>query len=215
MFFTTKSNARLHPQAKAWGLDGKTDKTEELRHLNDEVDRCRSCYAPIVFRWRYGRKHPYDVVVRGGKVVALGVSHFDTCPDAGTYGSRGLKARADAHTAAVEKWRESCVTSKVHHEIDWKMTVLFDVPPKHAQPVAWKLIERGGPFAGWQPKDIIPHFQKVAVRDRKVVAILMKSAVFNRIHHHLYGFEMSVFSEMSERSPVSVAGYRLEPSCVI
>ena len=26
MFFTTKPNARLHPQAKAWGLDGKIDK---------------------------------------------------------------------------------------------------------------------------------------------------------------------------------------------
>ena len=191
------------------------DKTEALGYRDNQVERCKSCYAPIIFRWRYGRKHPYDVVVRGGRVVTVGVSHFDTCPDAGTYGSKGLKARADAHTAAVEKWRESCLTHKTYHEIDWRMTVLFDVPEKHAQPVVWKLIERGGPFEGWHPNDVIPHLHKVAVRDRKVVAILVKSAVFNRIHYHLYGFEMSVFSEMTERKQVSVAGYRLEPSCVI
>ena len=48
MFFTTKPNARLHLQAKAWGLDGKIDNSDELarnvveggytgRHMNAQT----------------------------------------------------------------------------------------------------------------------------------------------------------------------------------
>ena len=58
-----------------------------------------------------------------------------------------------------------------------------------------------------------PNFRTIAVRDQKVVAVLLTPAIYNRIHDHLHGFAMSVFSDMAERKPVSVAGYRLEPSC--
>ena len=81
--------------------------------------------------------------------------------------------------------------------------------------VALKLTERGGPFHNWHPGDIIPHLHAIAVDRKRVVAVLVRPAFFNLIHHHLHGFSMSVSGEMSERKEVSVAGYRLEPTCDI
>lgn len=95
------------------------------------------------------------------------------------------------------------------------LTIHEQVPEKHAVRIAWKLVERGGPFARWHPQDIFSHFHGIAIEEKRVVAILIRPALFNFIHHHLHGFMMSVFAEMSERKPVRVAGYRLEPSCVL
>ena len=61
----------------------------------------------------------------------------------------------------------------------------------------------------------IPHFRKIAVRDSSVKAVLVTPAIYNRIHDHLHGFAMSVFGDMAEREPVTVASYRLEPSSVL
>ena len=61
----------------------------------------------------------------------------------------------------------------------------------------------------------IPHFRKIAVRDSSVKSVLVTPAIYNRIHDHLHGFAMSVFGDMAEREPVTVASYRLEPSSVL
>ena len=181
--------------------------------LGDKKDiaRCRFCREVILWGYMFGKKHPYDVSFDTTGQPQKNGSHMDTCPN---WKSRGLKAQADAHTAAIQKWRESCKVPKELPQIDWKTVALFEeVPERHAKPIAWQLVKAGGPFASWHPDDLIPHFRTIAVRDQKVVAVLLTPAIYNRIHDHLHGFAMSVFSDMAERKPVSVAGYRLEPSC--
>ena len=137
---------------------------------------------------------------------------MDTCPE---WGDRKWLRLGDLNTEQIQKWRESCACPEAYPPIDWKTLVLFAVPPRHAEPIAWKLVAKGAPFYGWHPEGVIPYFEQVAVRDRKVVAVLVVPAIYNRIHEHLHGLSLSVFSEMAERQPVSVAGYRLEPSVVL
>ena len=182
----------------------------ELGYRKD-IGRCRFCQAVILWGYMFGKKHPYDVSFDDEGTPHKTDSHMDTCPN---WKKKGLKALADAHTEAIQNWRQSCTTSVPHDSIDAKTVVIFDVPNKHATPIALKLVEKGAPFVYWHPDDLIPHFRKVAVRDSKVKAVLVTPAIYNRIHDHLHGFAMSVFSDMAERKPVTVAGYRLEPSSI-
>ena len=186
-----------------------SSKPTELGYKKD-VGRCKFCGELILWGYMFGKKHPYDVAFDADGNPQKNGSHMDTCPD---WKSRHL-SQADTHTAAIQKWREACRIPDAHPPIDYKTVELFeDVPEKHAKPIAYQLIKTGGPFASWHPDDLIPHFRAIAVRDMKVVAVLLTPAIYNRIHEHLHGFAMSVFSDMAERKPVSVAGYRLEPSC--
>ena len=177
-----------------------------------DIGRCRLCKEVILWGYMFGKKHPFNVTFDEAGNPQKNGSHIDTCPK---LKSGGLKAQADAHTAAIEKWREACRLPDTHPAVDWKAVELFEeVPEKHAKPIAWDLVKRGAPFAGWHPDDLIPHFRSIAVRDMKVVAVLLTPAIYNRIHDHLHGFTMPVSSDMAERKPVSVAGYRLEPTVV-
>ena len=186
-------------------------KPTELGYKKD-TGRCKFCQAVILWGYMFGKKHPYDVTFDDDGTPHKAGSHMDTCPN---WKSQGAKARADAHTEAIQHWRLSCETPKPHDPIDAKTVVLFDVPEKHATPIALKLVEKGAPFACWHPNALISHFRKIAVRDTSVKAVLVTPAIYNRIHDHLHGFAMSVFSDMTERKPVTVAGYRLEPSSVL
>ena len=187
-------------------------KPTDLGYHKKDIGRCRFCREVILWGYMFGKKHPFDVAFDEAGNPHKNGSHMDTCPN---WKTQGLKAQADAHTAAIQKWQESCATDKARPPIDWKTVEFLDVPERHANPVALKLIQRGGPFANWHPDDLIPHLREVAVRDQKVVAVLLTPAIYNRIHDHLHGFAMSVFSDMAERKPVSVAGYRLEPYCAL
>ena len=189
-----------------------SSKPADLGYHKD-IGRCRLCNEVILWGYMFGKKHPFNVTFDEADNPNKNGSHMDTCPK---WKSGGLKARADAHTAAIEKWCEACRLPDVHPAVDWKVVELFEeVPEKHAKPIAWDLVKRGAPFAGWHSDDLIPHFRSIAVRDMKVVAVLLTPAIYNRIHDHLHGFTMPVSSDMSERKPVSVAGYRLEPTVVL
>ena len=41
----------------------------------------------------------------------------------------------------------------------WNGILIYDVPEKHAIPIAWKLVERGGPFTARHPLDMLEHFK--------------------------------------------------------
>ena len=187
-------------------------KPTDLGYKKD-IGRCRFCKETILWGYMFGKKHPFNVTFDDAGDPHKTDSHMDTCPK---WKSNGLKAQADAHTAAIHKWCEACQIPDAHPPVDWKAVALFEeVPEKHAKPITWQLVETGGPFAGWHPDDLVPHLRRIAVRDMKVVAVLLIPASYNRIHYHIHGFTMSVFSGMAERKPVSVAGYRLEPTVVL
>ena len=93
--------------------------------------------------------------------------------------------------------------------------MIYDVPEKHAIPIAWKLVERGGPFTARHPLDMLEHFKAVAVKDGLVMWVMIRDAIYNTIHCHLHGFSMSLESGMAKRLPVIVAKYRLEPFGVL
>ena len=186
-------------------------KVHELGYKKD-IGRCKFCQRLILWGYLAGKKHPYDVGFdHKGKPHKAG-SHRDTCPE---WGDRKWLRLGDLNTEQIQKWRESCACPETYPAIDWKTVVYFDVPERHARPIALKLVTTGAPFYGWHPEGLIPYFTEVAVRDRKVIAVRVVPAVFNRIHQHLHGFWMSVFGDMSDRKPVWVAGYRLEPSVVL
>ncbi len=190
----------------------------KLKNMRKEIGVCRRCDEYIWWGYRYGRPFPYDVGFEKDGTPYRRKPHKETCPFASDYqlpSRQNMRDRADAHTEAVRRWQQSCESDKEHLPIDWTRLAIYDVLEKHGMRVSWKLVERGGPFARWHPMDVVSHLQGIAVADKQVVAVLVRDAFFNFIHHHLHGFMMSVFGEMTERKPVRVAGYRLEPSCVL
>lgn len=188
-------------------------KPTNIGYHKKDIGRCKFCKETILWGYMFGKKHPYDVVFDDAGNPRKNGSHMDTCPN---WKSGGLKARADKHTAAIQNWRASCRLPDAHPPIDWKTVELFDeVPEKHITPIADQLVKQGAPFSCWHPDDLIPHFRTIAVREMKVIAVLLIPGAYNRIHYHLHGFMMSVYSDMAERKPVSVAGYRLEPTAVL
>ena len=190
---------------------------KNLRHLK-EIRRCRSCDALIWWGYRYQRPFPFDVGFENDGTPYKGSPHRDTCPYATDYEPKNrstLRDRADAHTVAVKQWRQACAPDAELPRIDWTVLARHEVPEKLAMRIAWKLTERGAPLDTWHPGDITRYLHAIAVKDKRVVAVLVRPAFFNLIHHYLHGFSMSVFGGMAERKPVSVAGYRLEPTCVL
>ena len=188
------------------------------KNMRKEIGVCRSCNAFIWWGYRFGNPFPFNVGFEKDGTPYRRGPHKESCPFASDHQpkSRGnLRARADAHTEAVNRWKASCESDKEPRPVDWTTIAIYDVPEKYAVRVAWKLTERGAPFDTWHARDTLPHFQGIAVEDKLVVAILVSPALFNRIHHYLHGFTMSLFTEMSDRKPIWVAGYRLEPSSIL
>ena len=183
-----------------------------------EIGRCRSCDELIWWEHPYQRPFPFNVGFEKDGTPYQSSPHRETCPFATDYEPKSrlnLRDRADAHTVAANQWRQSCVPDEEHPLIDWTTLARHEVPEKLAMRIAWKLTERGAPLDNWHPGDIIPHLHAITVEEKKVVAILVRPAVFNLIHHCLHGFAMSVLGDMSERKQVTVAGYRLEPTRVL
>lgn len=186
-------------------------KVEGLGYKKD-IGRCKFCQRLILWGYLAGKKRPFDVDFdHKGKPQKAG-AHIDTCPE---WGDRKWQRLGDLNSEQIAEWRAACASPGTYGAIDWKTVVFFDVPERHAWPIARKLVAKGAPFYAWLPEGLIPHFKQIAVRDRKVVAVLIVPAIYNRIHLHLHGFSLSVFGEMLDRKPVSVAGYRLEPGVVL
>ena len=177
-----------------------------------DVGRCKFCQQLILWGYLAGKKHPYNVDFdHKGQPHKVG-SHMDTCPE---WGDRKWLRLGDLNTEQIEKWRASCECPETYPAIDWKTVVLFEVPERHVQPIALKLVAQGGSHSSCHPGALFDGFEQIVVRDRKVTAVLLKPAFYNEVHQHLYGSWLSVFGDMSDRKPVSVAGYRLEPSVVL
>ena len=122
--------------------------------------RCGGCKSWIVWSIKNARPHPYNTIFDEKERAHQGTSHFLTCPYADNWlpkRHKTLYARADRHTEDVRRWRESCHDSvlKYYHQIFWNGVFIYDVPKKHAVPIAWKLTERGGPFPARHPLDLI------------------------------------------------------------
>ena len=188
--------------------------------MRGQVRACCACGALIVWGIRNARPHPYNAVFDSDGIARQGDSHMSTCPEIACFLPRHGKtgyARAARKAADVARWRASCrVGRRVSvRTIHWSGISVYDVPERHARPIALKLAERGGPFRTWEPADLFPFFNAIAVRKGLVMWVMLKDAVFNEIHGHLHGFWVSVFSDMSERAPVKVAGYQLEPVSVL
>ena len=147
-------------------------------------------------------------------------SHELTCKQIGQRlpkREKTLRAHAERHIEDVARWRASCCgpVNTSPRTLHWDGVHIHDVPEKHAIPIAKKLVERGGPFVRWHYLDLIEHFRAIAVRNGFVMWVLLTVGIYNMIHGHLYGFMMSVHSDMQERLPVTVARYRLEPICAL
>ena len=178
--------------------------------------RCGACKSWIVWGTKNARPHPYNAQFDEKGRAHQGSSHFLTCPYADNWlpkRYKTLRARADRNTADIQRWRASCCDSVLKHyrQIFWNGIMIYDVPEKHAIPIAWKLVERGGPFTARHPLDMLEHFKAVAVKDGLMMWVMVRDAIYNTIHCHLHGFSMSLESGMAKRLPVIVAKYRLEP----
>ena len=186
-----------------------------LQHL-----RCGGCKSLIVWGIKNARPHPYNTIFDEKGRAHQGTSHFLTCPYADNWlpkRHKTLYARAHRHTEDVKRWRESCDDPelKYYRHTFWNGVLIYDVPKKHAVPIAWKLTERGGPFPARHPLDLIEHFKAVAVKDDLVMWMMLTDAIYSTIHWHLHGFWLSVDEGMHRRLPVVVARYRLEPISVL
>ena len=190
-------------------MSGNPKEIGYAQKAKNNISTCKFCQEMILWGHKFGKKHPFDVAFDDDGNPKKAGSHMDTCPQ---WKTGGLKAKADANTEAILRWRESCETSAHSENIDahtFEDFERFEVPEKHAIPIASKLRERGGPFDAWHTVHLLPHFKEIAVQEGVVKAVFLTPAIYNRIHDHLHGFAMSLFSDMAEREPVTVAGYKL------
>lgn len=182
--------------------------------------RCGACKSWIVWGIKNARPHPYNAIFDEKGRAHQGNSHTLTCPYAENWlpkRYRTLRKRADQHTEDIQRCRVSCLDSvlKYYGQIFWNGVSVHDVPEKHAIPIAWKLVERGGPFSARHPLDMLVHFRTIAVKDSLVMWVMLTDAIYNTIHWHLHGFLMSLDTGMPKRLPVVVADYRIEPIGVL
>ena len=185
-----------------------------------KVNHCWACQAPIVWGIKNAKPHPYNAAFDNKGRVHHGTSHMSTCAEIEVFlpkHHKTLYARADRCTADFTRWRKSCFNSSLMriHKINWGGISVYDVPEKHAIRIAFKLSERGGPFPTRHPEDLLQHFKAIAVRNKLVMWVMLRNAIYNQIHCHLHGWWLSVFTDMSERAPVKVEKYQLEPISVL
>ena len=162
----------MSPNARHSGRDtnAATSKILEKRSGFAEV-----AMALIWWGYRFGKPFPYDVGFEKDGTPYRRAPHKETCPYASDYqpSNRGnLRDRADAHTEAVRRWKESCASDTAPRPVDWTAVVIHAVPEKHAVRLAVKLVERGGPFEAWHAMDAVWHFHGIAIEEKRVVAIL-------------------------------------------
>ena len=185
-----------------------------------KTTRCLACNAWIIWGIRNAKIHAFDIDFDKLGQPHHGASHTLTCKEIGQQlpkSEKTLRALAERHIEDIGRWRASCckTVSPSPRTLRWDSVSIHDVPEKHAIPIAHKLVERGGPFVNWHYLDLLEHFRAIAVRDGFVAWVLLTVGIYNMIHGHLYGFMMSVHSDMQERLPVTVARYRLEPICAL
>ena len=185
-----------------------------------KTTRCLACNEWIVWGIKNARMHPFNVNFdQNGRPHQSG-SHKLTCKNIDQLLPRSEKTTSALVERRIEdaaRWRASCydAVSTSPRILRWNGVFIHDAPEKHAIPIAHKLTERGGPFANWHYLDLLEHFRAITVRGGFVMWVLLTDAIYNMIHGHLYGFMMSVHSDMQERLPVTVARYRLEPICAL
>ena len=180
--------------------------------------RCLTCNEWIVWGTRNAKMHPFNVDFDTLGRPHQADSHDLTCKkQVLRTRDKTLSAIAERRIEDASRWRASCCdsTRPSPRTLCWDGVSIHDVPEKHAIPIAHKLTERGGPFVNWHPLDLLEHFRAIAVRNGLVMWVLLTVGIYNMIHEHLYGFMMSVHSDMQERLLVTVARYRLEPMCVL
>ena len=177
--------------------------------------RCLACNEWIVWGIRNAKMHPFNVDFDTLGRPHQADSHDLTCKQAKR--DKTLSVIAERQIQDTSRWRASCcdVVNTSPRRLCWDGVSIHDVPEKHAVPIAHKLVERGGPFVNWHYLDLLEHFKAIAVRNGFVMWVLLTVGIYNLIHGHLYGFMMSVHSNMQERLPVTVARYRLEPICAL
>lgn len=169
----------------------------EIGYREDESYRsCKSCRAPITFRMRKGKYHPYN---------PDGTSHIDTCP----YTKKPLSLLGDINTAKCQKWRSQQVFFEDLVPLDWHSVALHPLPPKHLLPILEVLEAEGGPFEGGVPYPIENiHTCAVCRSAGTVKAVIMHSALYERI--------LAYFRrENSDVKAVVIAGYCLEPMTAV
>ena len=185
-----------------------------------KTTRCLACNEWIVWGIRNAKIHPFNVNFDKIGRPHQADSHELTCKK--IYHllpkrEKTLRALGERNIKDVARWRAACcdAVSPSPRTICWNGVSIHDVPEKHAIPIAYKLVERGGPFVRWHHLDLLEHFKAIAVRNGFVMRVLLTVGIYNMIHGHLYGFMMSIHSDMQERLPVTVARYRLEPICAL
>lgn len=187
----------------------------------DNIAPCKGekCTANVLWGRLFGKRHPFDYTTVNNEPVAIN-SHFDTCPDAGKFrGGEAAQAKraAGIHEMNINRWnQQNNKHNKPHRAIKWdQVNLTWIVNDKDASKVATMLTKRGGEFDKHDARDVRAHFIGTILDDDYILALISKSAAYNRIHNYFHGFMMSVYSNMEDRKPVCVAGYQLEPYCAI
>ena len=128
--------------------------------------RCGACKSWIV--WGIEKRQATSLqraIRREGHVRIRAVRTFLTCPYADNWlpkRYKTLRARADRNTADIQRWRASCCDSVLKHyrQIFWNGIMIYDVPEKHAIPIAWKLVRAWRSFLRTRhPLDMLEHFR--------------------------------------------------------
>lgn len=177
------------------------------------------CEAKVFWGRLFGKAHPFDYIIINDDPVPVN-SHFDTCPNAGQFrGGPAAQAKRNAgiHEMNIDYWhRENRKHDKPYRAIDFNVAnITWLVNDKDASKVAKMLTRHGGEFDKHEPRDVQQCLIGTIIDEDYILALITKSAAYNRIHDYFHGFMMNVHEDMSDRKPICVAGYQLEPYAAI
>ena len=132
-------------------------KPTDLGYHKKDIGRCRFCKETILWGYMFGKKHPFNVTFDDAGDPHKTDSHMDTCPK---WKSNGLKAQADAHTAAIHKWCEACQISRCASAYRLESRRTFGGPRETRQTYRMATRRTRRPLRGLAPGRSHPTFQE-------------------------------------------------------
>lgn len=139
---------------------------------------CKACKKPIYWGEKFGKSHPFN---------PNGTSHFDTCPAADSFRSRGRYTKQipkEVDLTSKNEWIERNKT-QMNTSVSWDDVSYHKLPDKHLATLLTELESSGAPFPDGVDFPYL-HFSHCVVNDGRIYAIITSKYMFDKIYNYIY-----------------------------
>lgn len=181
-----------------------------------QLAKCPRCLRKVYPGTRNGKPFAYDYFVNRDGEMTSSVPHNETCPFSPSRdpinGRLNIRDYADVIDDLRMVWKLDCAELEPRDPIDWDDVDIYrdQPPPRHINPVTYKLVKPGGPYPKGNRAELATSFVGTVVhREKKtVVALIVGCELFDKVHEFLYQYDSRNCGKMALKQVV-VAGYWL------